>query len=64
MKNDPLLQAELSRVESRQPLPQLDTTRYQLPGPTAANASEEDWQAAVKNAHAQLEHQRLRYVDF
>lgn len=50
----------MARVESRQPLPPLDTTRYQLPGPTSVPATEEHWRAALDNAHAQLEHQRLR----
>ena len=61
-QKNPLLQAELARVESHQPLPPLDTARYQLVGPSSTQATEEDWDAAVKNAHAQLEHQRLRYV--
>ncbi|KAJ3519697.1 hypothetical protein NM688_g9262 [Phlebia brevispora] len=61
--NNPLLQAELKRVESHQPLPQLDTSRYQLPGPTAPDATIEDWDAALNNAHAQLEHQRLRLTN-
>lgn len=53
--------AELARIESHEPLPPLDTTRYQLPGPQ--NPSDEDeWKAALRNAHAQLEHQRLRYA--
>ncbi|EMD41669.1 hypothetical protein CERSUDRAFT_128654 [Gelatoporia subvermispora B] len=59
--NNPLLEAELARVEARQPLPPLDTTRYQLPGPTSTPASEEEWRAALNNARAQLEHQRLRH---
>ncbi|KAI0343938.1 breast carcinoma amplified sequence 2 [Trametopsis cervina] len=59
---NPLLQAELARIEAHQPLPPLDTSRYQLPGPSAS-ASEADWDAAVNNAHAQLEHQRLRHTN-
>ncbi|PSR71267.1 hypothetical protein PHLCEN_2v12781 [Hermanssonia centrifuga] len=61
--NNPLLQAELARIESHKPLPQLDTSRYQLPGPTSSPATEQDWQAALNNAHAQLEHQRLRHTN-
>ncbi|KAI0786054.1 breast carcinoma amplified sequence 2 [Abortiporus biennis] len=61
--NHPLLEAELTRVEARQPLPPLDTTRYQLPGPTTTPATEEDWRRALDNAHAQLEHQRLRHTN-
>ncbi|OCH96641.1 breast carcinoma amplified sequence 2 [Obba rivulosa] len=59
--NNPLLEAELARVESRQPLPPLDTLRYQLPAPTSTPASEEEWRAALNNARVQLEHQRLRH---
>ncbi|KAF9499917.1 breast carcinoma amplified sequence 2 [Pleurotus eryngii] len=57
---NPLLQAELERVESHQPFLQVDQIRYQLPGPTSVPGTDEEWQAAVKNAQAQLEHQRLR----
>ncbi|KAL5534572.1 hypothetical protein ACEPAG_1035 [Sanghuangporus baumii] len=57
---NPLLKAELERVESHQPIPPLDTIRYQLPAPTKTPATDEDWQAALKNAKAQLEHQRIR----
>ncbi|KIP11430.1 hypothetical protein PHLGIDRAFT_474594 [Phlebiopsis gigantea 11061_1 CR5-6] len=61
--NYPMLQAELARVEAREPMPPIDTLRYQLPGPTKTPATEEDWDAALKNAHAQLEHQRLRHMN-
>ncbi|KAL0950848.1 hypothetical protein HGRIS_007606 [Hohenbuehelia grisea] len=60
--NNPVLQAELERVEAHQPFPQLDTIRHQLPGPSAPGTDEE-WQAALKNAHAQLEHQKIRQVN-
>ncbi|EKM60864.1 uncharacterized protein PHACADRAFT_247062 [Phanerochaete carnosa HHB-10118-sp] len=62
--NSPLLQQEMARVETHQPMPQIDTFRYQLPGPTNTPATEEDWEAALKNAQAQLEHQRLRHMNF
>ena len=39
----------------------IDTTRFTLPTP-GADASEEEWKAAVDNARAQLEHQKIRYV--
>lgn len=61
--NHPLLQAELARVEAHQPLPPIDTARYQLPGPTNTPATIEDWEASLRNAHAQLEHQRLRQTN-
>lgn len=57
-----MLEAELARVESHQPFPPLDTVRYQLPVPISTPASDDEWQSALKNAHAQLEHQRLRCV--
>ncbi|KAJ7139796.1 Pre-mRNA-splicing factor SPF27 [Mycena epipterygia] len=59
---NPLLQAELTRVESHQEFPPLDTLRYQLPAP-AAPGTDDEWQAALKNAHAQLEHQRMRQTN-
>jgi pre-mRNA-splicing factor SPF27 len=61
-QKNPLLAAELARIESRQPLTPLDTTRHQLPGPTSVPGTDEDWQTALKNAYAQLEHQRIRSV--
>ncbi|KAH9947677.1 breast carcinoma amplified sequence 2 [Amylocystis lapponica] len=60
---NPLLAAELERVESHQPLHPLDTSRYQLPGPTEQPANEEKWKEALDNARAQLEHQRLRQIN-
>ncbi|KZT19376.1 breast carcinoma amplified sequence 2 [Neolentinus lepideus HHB14362 ss-1] len=60
---NPLLKAELERCEAREPLPPLDTVRYQLPGPINVPASDEDWRKAIDNAHAQLEHQRIRQTN-
>jgi hypothetical protein len=59
----PLLQAELARVDSRQPLSAIDNLRYQLPTPTTDGASVDEWKAALQNAYAQLEHQRLRQIN-
>ncbi|TFK57469.1 breast carcinoma amplified sequence 2 [Heliocybe sulcata] len=61
--SNPLLKAELDRCEAHEPLPQLDTVRYQLPGPVNSPASDEDWRKAIGNAHAQLEHQRIRQAN-
>jgi pre-mRNA-splicing factor SPF27 len=61
-QSSPLLAAELARVEAHQPLPPLDTVRYQLPAPTSSPGTDEEWREALRNAHAQLEHQRLRFV--
>ncbi|KAJ4489552.1 breast carcinoma amplified sequence 2 [Lentinula edodes] len=60
---NPLLQAELERIESHHPFPPLDTTRYQLPPPTSVPATDEEWQASLNNARAQLEHQRIRQTN-
>ncbi|KAG6837033.1 hypothetical protein H0H93_015896 [Arthromyces matolae] len=58
--NNPLLKAELERVESHQPFPPLDTVRYQLPPPSSNPGTDEEWHVALQNAHAQLEHQKIR----
>jgi len=50
----------MDRIESHQPFPSLDSLRYQLPGPMSSPGTDEEWQVAIKNARAQLEHQRLR----
>ncbi|KAJ3994026.1 Pre-mRNA-splicing factor SPF27 [Lentinula boryana] len=60
---NPLLHAELERIESHKPFPPLDTTRYQLPPPTSVPATDEEWKASLDNARAQLEHQRLRQTN-
>ncbi|CAG7846227.1 SubName: Full=Uncharacterized protein {ECO:0000313/EMBL:CCA68829.1} [Serendipita indica DSM 11827] len=57
---NPLLAAELERIESQEKLNAIDTKRFQLLPPDNPNATVEEWQAALKNARAQLEHQRLR----
>ncbi|ELU44636.1 BCAS2 domain-containing protein [Rhizoctonia solani AG-1 IA] len=63
-QKNPMLAAELERVERGEPLPPLDTTRHQLPAPAdQANATEEEWQKSLQNAKAQLEHQRRRQVN-
>jgi len=60
-QNNPLLAAELGRVGARKPLTAIDSSRYQLSSSSVTPSSEEDWKAALNNAHAQLEHQRIRY---
>ncbi|TFY82064.1 hypothetical protein EWM64_g1944 [Hericium alpestre] len=59
--NHPLLAAEMERVERREPLAAIETTRYQLPAPSSVSATDEEWKAALDNAYAQLEHQRIRH---
>ncbi len=60
-QNNPLLAAELGRVGARKPLTAIDTSRYQLASSSATPSSDEEWKSALDNAHAQLEHQRIRY---
>jgi pre-mRNA-splicing factor SPF27 len=62
-QNNPLLAAELKRVENHEALNAIDSTRYQVPAPLSSDASIEDWEKAVQNARAQMEHQGLRYFD-
>ena len=63
LQKNPLLAAELARVENHERLNAIDTTRFSLPPPSnPETATVEDWEAALKNARAQLEHQRLRCV--
>ncbi|KAH9060843.1 breast carcinoma amplified sequence 2 [Lactarius vividus] len=59
--NNPLLAAELGRVGARKPLTAIDTSRYQLTSSSTTPSSDEEWKAALDNAHAQLEHQRIRH---
>ncbi|KAG6832238.1 hypothetical protein H0H92_004203 [Tricholoma furcatifolium] len=60
---NPILRAELERVESHQPFPPLDSLRYQLPGPSSTPGTDEEWQASLQNARAQLEHQKIRLTN-
>jgi hypothetical protein len=60
-QNNPILAAELGRVGARKPLTAIDTSRYQLATSSATPSSDEEWKAALDNAHAQMEHQRIRY---
>lgn len=57
----PLLLGEWMRVCDNQPMPRLDTTRYQLePPPSNMQKDITAWQHSVDNAHSQLEHQANR----
>jgi Breast carcinoma amplified sequence 2 (BCAS2) len=60
LQKNPLLAAEIERVESHVRLSAIDTKRFQLPPPSSTEPTVQDWEAALKNARAQLEHQRLR----
>jgi hypothetical protein len=59
-QKNPLLAAEIERVESHVRLSAIDTKRFQLPPPSSTEPTVQDWEVALKNARAQLEHQRLR----
>ncbi|KAH6917544.1 Pre-mRNA-splicing factor SPF27 [Coprinopsis sp. MPI-PUGE-AT-0042] len=61
--DQPLLKAEMERARSHQPFPSLDTLRYQLPAPTSTPGTDQEWKAAVDNARAQLQHQRIRQTN-
>jgi pre-mRNA-splicing factor SPF27 len=58
----PLLQKEFDRVAAGSGgMPPPDATRYELAPPPKSKRSDEDaWEAALRNARAQLEHQALR----
>uniref|UniRef100_A0A7S0J100 Pre-mRNA-splicing factor SPF27 n=1 Tax=Calcidiscus leptoporus TaxID=127549 RepID=A0A7S0J100_9EUKA len=57
----PVLEAEWLRVCAEQPMPQMDTSRYQLEVPPPNKQSNAAaWERAVGNAQAQLEHQANR----
>jgi Breast carcinoma amplified sequence 2 (BCAS2) len=60
-QNNPLLSAELRRVEARKPLVAIDTSRYQLTSSSSMPSTDEGWKSALDGAYAQLEHQRIRY---
>lgn len=56
-----MLQAEWMRVCDEQPMPRIDTSRYQLDAPPQAKQADPvAWRRAVENAEAQLEHQANR----
>lgn len=58
----PLITQEIERVARRgAPTSALDTSRYQLPTPAAGDeATEADWDAALRNSSIQLAQQDLR----
>ena len=54
---------ELARAERNEKLKVIDTERHQLPLPAGgADASEDAWAAALRNAETQLAHMDVRYV--
>uniref|UniRef100_A0A7S0L8W3 Pre-mRNA-splicing factor SPF27 n=1 Tax=Coccolithus braarudii TaxID=221442 RepID=A0A7S0L8W3_9EUKA len=60
-KGHPMLEAEWFRVCEEQPMPQMDTSRYQMdPPPPKQHSNPAAWARAVGNAQAQLEHQANR----
>lgn len=62
LQDNPLLKAELQRVGANQAFPPLDSLRHSLPAPTSTPGTDEEWKAALDNAHVQLQHQKIRYV--
>ncbi|KXS17090.1 breast carcinoma amplified sequence 2 [Gonapodya prolifera JEL478] len=61
-ESNPILAAELDRVERGQKLNAIDTSRYRLPKPPQDDDLE-GWKKAVDNARAQLEHQYSRLIN-
>lgn len=61
-QDNPLLKAELQRVGANQAFPPLDSLRHSLPAPTSTPGTDEEWKAALDNAHVQLQHQKIRCV--
>jgi len=62
--NHPMLQAEWMRVCDQQPMPKMDTSRYQVePPPAELLKDEEAWHRATDNAKAQYEHQTTRIAN-
>jgi len=59
LNEHPLLRAELERVKNREELRAFDETRLQLPAPSKTG-TEDEWKAALDNAKAQRQHQRIR----
>ena len=60
----PLLQAEWMRICDGQPMPKLDTSRYQLAAPPTNKQTDlTAWQKSVENAQSQLEHQSNRITN-
>eukprot|EP00326_Haptolina_ericina_P030515 CAMPEP_0181171352 /NCGR_PEP_ID=MMETSP1096-20121128/1862_1 /TAXON_ID=156174 ORGANISM="Chrysochromulina ericina, Strain CCMP281" /NCGR_SAMPLE_ID=MMETSP1096 /ASSEMBLY_ACC=CAM_ASM_000453 /LENGTH=147 /DNA_ID=CAMNT_0023258991 /DNA_START=112 /DNA_END=555 /DNA_ORIENTATION=- len=60
-EDHPVLHVEWLRVCDEQPMPRLDTSRYQLEAPPRSMQTDlAAWQASVDNAHSQLEHQANR----
>ena len=61
LANNPLLKAELERVQSGAPMAKMDTARYAVAPPEGAAAADPAaWKGAIGNAAAQLEHQTAR----
>ncbi|KAJ3137248.1 hypothetical protein HDU90_002034 [Geranomyces variabilis] len=58
----PMLAADLDRVSTSQSNPILDTARFRLEPPKNPK-SLADWQTALENAEAQLEHQTNRLIN-
>lgn len=60
----PMLAADMKRVESKEAMPPLSSSRYLLEPPPAARRHDLGaWRASVDNAHSQLEHQYLRITN-
>lgn len=60
-----LISIELERAAQGKSMPLIETERYNLNPPSSSQGKDNAlaWQAAVDNAHAQLEHQKTRLIN-
>lgn len=63
VKSNELLRKEWERIQAEEAFPTMDTSRYSLDPPKGGSrADPSEWNSAVENAAAQLQHQSVRYV--
>lgn len=61
MQESAFLVGEMERLSKNENMARLDIARYKVEAPSQIKkADPEAWEASVKNAEAQLEHQYLR----
>eukprot|EP01104_Vermistella_antarctica_P007165 TRINITY_DN1791_c0_g2_i2.p1 TRINITY_DN1791_c0_g2~~TRINITY_DN1791_c0_g2_i2.p1 ORF type:complete len:441 (-),score=195.99 TRINITY_DN1791_c0_g2_i2:85-1407(-) len=64
IESHPILKGEFERMARGEPMPPLDMSKLSLSAPTGTGKNDlGKWKEAVHNAHSQLEHQNLRYIN-